>query len=114
MKIVSYKKDGTVRSGLLVDGGIVEIGHDVPAGVQEILAKGPKHLKQLSLKVQSEKKLIGLEQVQLLAPIQRPGKLLALAGNYAKHIKEAGLKLGLSEAERESTVPRPFIPDFPY
>ena len=35
--------------------------------------------------------------------------MLALAGNYVEHIKEAGLKLGLSASPRVTTVPRPFI-----
>ena len=50
-----------------------------------------------------------LDSVKLLAPIPRPGKVLALAGNYAEHIKEAGLKLGLSDSPRVTTVPRPFL-----
>jgi 2-keto-4-pentenoate hydratase/2-oxohepta-3-ene-1,7-dioic acid hydratase in catechol pathway len=49
----------------------------------------------------------------LLAPISRPGKLLALAGNFGEHIKEAslkrGFKLGLSDAQKQTTVPRPFL-----
>jgi len=51
--------------------------------------------------------------VRLLAPIPRPGKVLALAGNYSEHIKEAALKrgfnLGLSDSARQTTVPRPFL-----
>jgi 2-keto-4-pentenoate hydratase/2-oxohepta-3-ene-1,7-dioic acid hydratase in catechol pathway len=54
-----------------------------------------------------------LESVTLLAPLPRPGKLLALAGNYAEHVKEAaherGFKVGLSESPRQATVPRPFL-----
>jgi 2-keto-4-pentenoate hydratase/2-oxohepta-3-ene-1,7-dioic acid hydratase in catechol pathway len=51
--------------------------------------------------------------VQLLTPIPRPGKAIALAGNYSEHIAEAshkrGFKLGLSDSSRQTTVPRPFI-----
>ena len=56
---------------------------------------------------------IPLDSVELLAPIPRPGKILALAGNYSEHIKEAslhhGFKLGLSESPRQTTMPRPFL-----
>jgi 2-keto-4-pentenoate hydratase/2-oxohepta-3-ene-1,7-dioic acid hydratase in catechol pathway len=58
-------------------------------------------------------KAIPLDSVKLLAPIPRPGKILALAGNYSEHIKEAALKrgfnLGLSDSPRQTTVPRPFL-----
>jgi 2-keto-4-pentenoate hydratase/2-oxohepta-3-ene-1,7-dioic acid hydratase in catechol pathway len=54
-----------------------------------------------------------LDSVKVLAPIPRPGKVLALAGNYSEHIKEAALKrgfnLGLSDSPRRTTVPRPFL-----
>jgi len=53
--------------------------------------------------------LVSTSSVRLLAPIPRPGKVIALAGNYAEHIKEAGLKLGLSDSPRRTTVPRPFL-----
>jgi len=52
---------------------------------------------------------IQIDDVKLLAPIPRPGKVIGLAGNYQKHIAEAGLKLGLTESPRASTVPRPFL-----
>jgi 2-keto-4-pentenoate hydratase/2-oxohepta-3-ene-1,7-dioic acid hydratase in catechol pathway len=57
--------------------------------------------------------LITADSVKLLAPIPRPGKAIALAGNYSEHIQEAsfkrGFKLGLSDSTRYTTVPRPFI-----
>lgn len=54
-----------------------------------------------------------LDSVKLLAPIPHPPKVIALAGNYSEHIKEAaltsGFKLGLSDSPRNTTTPRPFI-----
>ncbi|WP_437202308.1 fumarylacetoacetate hydrolase family protein [Planctomicrobium sp. SH664] len=43
--------------------------------------------------------------VQLLVPVPDPGKLLLLAGNYAKHVEESG---GRAE-ERERTFPYVFM-----
>jgi 2-keto-4-pentenoate hydratase/2-oxohepta-3-ene-1,7-dioic acid hydratase in catechol pathway len=59
--------------------------------------------------VNSTRDVLPLDSVRLLAPIPRPGKVLALAGNYVEHIKEGGMKLGLSESPRQTTVPRPFL-----
>ncbi len=48
---------------------------------------------------------IAVEQLELLVPIERPNKLLLLAGNYAKHIEERG---GVA-AERSQTFPYVFM-----
>ena len=52
-----------------------------------------------------EKLIVPWEEVELLAPIPAPGKILLLAGNYAKHIQERG---GVA-AEREQTFPYVFM-----
>ncbi len=48
---------------------------------------------------------LSTEDVRLLTPIERPGKLLLLAGNYAEHIVEGG---GIA-AERAETFPYVFL-----
>ena len=118
MKLITYSKDNVARCGVLADDGIVDIasvwdGKDWPQSVIEILQRGPACTAKLSELIKTAKDLIPIESVKLLAPIPRPGKIIALAGNYSEHIKEActnrGFKLGLSDSPRETTVPRPFI-----
>jgi len=114
MKLVTYSKKGSVSCGLLTDEGLIDIvsawdGSNPPRSVKEILERGPACLDKLAGLEQSAGEIIPLDSVKLLAPIPRPGKILALAGNYVEHIKEAGLKLGLSDSPRLTTVPRPFI-----
>jgi 2-keto-4-pentenoate hydratase/2-oxohepta-3-ene-1,7-dioic acid hydratase in catechol pathway len=114
MKLVTYSKQENASCGVLTDKGIVDIpsawsGPDSPDGVKEILERGPACLTRLAELAESAKDVIPLDSVKLLAPIPRPGKVLALAGNYTEHIKEAGLKLGLSDSPRLTTVPRPFL-----
>ena len=46
-----------------------------------------------------------LEADQLLVPVQKPEKLMLLAGNYSKHIEEGG---GIAE-ERDQTFPYVFM-----
>jgi 2-keto-4-pentenoate hydratase/2-oxohepta-3-ene-1,7-dioic acid hydratase in catechol pathway len=48
---------------------------------------------------------IAQSAVQILAPIPRPPKVLALAGNFQEHIKEAGY----APVNKERITPRPFI-----
>lgn len=114
MKLITYSRKGSISCGILADEGIIDIssswaGRNRPHSVKEILQKDPSCLAELAELADSADDFVPLESVKLLAPVPRPGKVLALAGNYSEHIKEAGLALGLSDSPRQSTVPRPFI-----
>ncbi len=122
MKLTTYSKDGSVSAarrpvncGILTDAGLIDIisawenDENPPRSVKEILERGPACLAQLTELEKSGAECLPLDSVKLLAPIPRPGKILALAGNYVEHIKEGGGKLGLSDSPRRTTVPRPFI-----
>jgi len=116
MKLAAYKCNGVESVGVLTEKRIVDIptiwpGPNPPRSIIDILQQDAV----ATVKELAEKSDIftPVENVKLLAPISRPGKLLALAGNYGEHIKEASLKrgfnLGLSDAKKQSTVPRPFL-----
>ena len=132
MKLVTYSRNkstplkssdaffltGSISCGILTGDGLIDIpsvwpGPKPPRSVREILQRGPDCLAKLSELADSTDIFIrmksGLDSVKLLAPIPRPNKAIALAGNYSEHIKEAGLALGLSDSPRRTTVPRPFL-----
>ncbi len=116
MTLAAYKSDGFESVGVLTKKGIVDIptiwpGAGPPRNIIDILRRDAvAAVKELADKSDI---VIPVENIKLLAPISRPGKLLALAGNYGEHIKEAslnrGFKLGLSDAKKQTTVPRPFL-----
>jgi 2-keto-4-pentenoate hydratase/2-oxohepta-3-ene-1,7-dioic acid hydratase in catechol pathway len=108
MKLVTFKKGPSVRCGILTDKGIVDLTSSFQS-VKQIVAAGHEALKTVRTGVDKCTEFIDISSIELLSPILAPGKILALAGNYAKHIIEAGLKLGLSDSPRKTTVPRPFI-----
>lgn len=118
MKLVTYSRNESISCGILADGGIIDIpsawrGDNPPRSVKEILERGPSCLEKLVELADFRDSLIAADSVKLLAPIPRPGKAIALAGNYSEHIQEAsfkrGFKLGLSDSPGHATVPRPFI-----
>jgi 2-keto-4-pentenoate hydratase/2-oxohepta-3-ene-1,7-dioic acid hydratase in catechol pathway len=118
VKLLTYRRAGTISCGILTTAGIVDIpsawpGPNPPRGLKEVLERGQPGLEQLHRLSESKVKAIPPATVTVLAPIPRPGKLLALAGNYSEHIKEAsvhhGYQLGLSDSPRQTTVPRPFL-----
>jgi 2-keto-4-pentenoate hydratase/2-oxohepta-3-ene-1,7-dioic acid hydratase in catechol pathway len=125
MKLVTYSRNQTISCGILTNQGVIDIPSvwhgpklarrnklyegGPPRSVKEILQRGPDCLARLAELVESDDIVAPLEQVKLLAPIPRPGKIIALAGNYSEHIREVGRALGLSDSPRQTTVPRPFI-----
>lgn len=114
MKLVTYRKSESISCGILADEGIIDIptvwnDGNSPRSIKEILQKGPSCLAKLSELGDAAGDFIPLDSVRLLAPIPRPGKVLALAGNYSEHIREVKLDHGLSESPRQTTVPRPFV-----
>lgn len=123
MKLVTYSRNQSVSFGILTSEGVIDIpsiwqGPNPPRSVIEMLQRDTPLLSckskkgglaKLSALAESADILTPLEQVKLLAPIPRPGKIIALAGNYSEHIKEVGRILGLSDSPRRTTVPRPFI-----
>lgn len=114
MKLVTYSYKNSTSCGIFTENGIIDIptSMDVdsaPRSVKQILQRGQSCLAEVAKLTETTKNFIDPAAVKLLAPIPRPGKLLALAGNYTKHIIEAGLKLGLSDSPQKTTVPRPFL-----
>ncbi|MER7277055.1 fumarylacetoacetate hydrolase family protein [Dactylosporangium sp. NPDC000244] len=79
MRFVSYERDGAVRHGRLVDDEtIAELGD---GDLLAFIADGMSTVDGAS---------VALRDVRLLAPLQRPGKLLAAAANYQDHVTETG------------------------
>lgn len=118
MKLITYSRNESISCGILTDRGVIDIpsvwqGPNPPRGVKEILHRGESCLVELAELAGSADFFTPLDSVRILAPIPRPGKVLALAGNYSEHIQEAsiarGFKLGLSDSPHQRTVPRPFI-----
>jgi len=114
MKLVSFRKDNSCTCGILAENGIADIPaawqwSDPPKSLLQVLQKGQPCLEKLNQLTSSVENMIPLSSVTLVAPVQRPGKLLALAGNYSAHIEEVGKKIGMSKSPRKTTVPRPFL-----
>jgi len=119
MKLMTYERNGSISCGFLSDEGLIDIpsfwpGPNPPRSVKEILVRGEESLEEID-KISKSKDTVATprDKVKVLAPIPRPGKLLALAGNYTEHIEEAslkkGFKLGLTASSKQETVPRPFL-----
>jgi 2-keto-4-pentenoate hydratase/2-oxohepta-3-ene-1,7-dioic acid hydratase in catechol pathway len=114
MKLASYRIYNQVSCGIVTDRGVIDIPPAMNSSsrlhsLREILIKAPHSFELLEEVRRSNPPVISLEDIQWLPPIPRPGKILALAGNYRKHVAETGHKSPLPEMQIEQTIPRPFL-----
>ena len=110
MRLATYSIDGSDRRAcLVVDGGVVDIerssGGTLPDSLLPLLQR-PGWLGELHGLLASNPEVNhALESVRLHQPIDRPGKILAAAGNYQAHVTEGGG----TEVDVRRRTPRIFL-----
>ena len=82
MRLISHATPEGPRAGVLVDGRV----HALDDSVLTLLEHG------LPGRLEAAGEGVPLEQVELLAPIERPSKIICIGLNYRAHAKEAGLE----------------------
>ncbi len=144
MKLLSFRgMDGDACTGALVDGRVVDLSADcealdvpedvvarlrrhglapAPGGMLRLLQCGPAGMDELAARLaercrDADAPHRDVSGIELLAPVPRPGKIVAIGRNYADHAKETGVdpfeaprvisKLPSSVAAPNSFVPRP-------
>jgi 2-keto-4-pentenoate hydratase/2-oxohepta-3-ene-1,7-dioic acid hydratase in catechol pathway len=91
MKLLRFELNGAPQLGVLKGDGIVSLdalSADYPT-MQSIAAGGAKALQRIANHVAASQPALPLAKAHLLAPIERPGKYLAIGMNYRKHLAEA-------------------------
>src|SRR5690349_17009257 len=94
MKLATFSTQGHTRIGVVRQDSIADLSELAPALPTEmtaLLAAGPDALAAARQAAELAKSLVPLAGVTLLAPVLRPGKVLAIGLNYADHIAESGL-----------------------
>ena len=91
MKLLRYLDHGAPHLGVLRGEGIVSLATmagDYPT-VQAIAAGGAQALQRVREAAEAASITLPLASAHLLAPIERPGKYLAIGMNYRKHVEES-------------------------
>ncbi|MCV6590901.1 MAG: fumarylacetoacetate hydrolase family protein [Marinobacterium sp.] len=92
MKLLRYRYQHENYTGALINQHVYslpDLKDDMPA----LLAAGAERWQALQQQAeQAPESGIPLVDVELLAPVQRPGKFLGVGLNYADHIAETGLE----------------------
>jgi 2-keto-4-pentenoate hydratase/2-oxohepta-3-ene-1,7-dioic acid hydratase in catechol pathway len=102
MKLVRFDAGAGPIPGLIVGDRLIDLPKAGSGftSVLEIVAGGPRALERLRKIQTSAVPSYPLSDVRLLAPIERPGKYLAIGMNYKKHLEEAE-RLGVSAPKQQ-------------
>ena len=114
MKLATYTYRHTTSCGLVTEDGIIDIPSNTNSAkklhsVKEILIKEQRALEVLYELLDSSAERVPMDQVVFKGPIPRPGKLLALAGNYIKHLQETSWQDPTFDNQSHTTNPWPFL-----
>lgn len=98
MKLLRFDRHGQAALGVVRGDAIVPI--TAFPTMLALIEAGPEGLARVRDEAASGTPELLLSDARLLAPIERPGKYLAIGMNYAKHLAEAD-KLGVARAAHQ-------------
>ena len=101
MKLLRYRKNDKIGLGAMKGDHIVALDDLGFSTMLNLIEGGAAALDAVHLFVERQPPGPALDQVTLLAPIERPGKYLAIGMNYAKHLEEAD-KLGVKRSQHQT------------
>jgi len=93
MKLATFQSDGGAELGIVADGHIVPLSPAAPrlaADMIDLIARWPALEREVRRLAGEAGSTIPMDQVRLMAPVLRPGKIMAIGLNYADHIAESG------------------------
>jgi len=94
MKLATFSAGGAPELGIVQGEAVVSISRARPGLASEmvdLIARWIEVEREVRGVAATPTDAIPLDAVRLLAPIRRPGKIMAIGLNYADHIAESGL-----------------------
>ncbi|HUO04123.1 MAG TPA: fumarylacetoacetate hydrolase family protein [Candidatus Binataceae bacterium] len=93
MKLATYFYRGVTKIGAIKGDGILDLRRhlsDLPSAMTDLIERWDDFRVKVASLVENATADVARADVHLLAPISRPGKVMAIGLNYADHIKETG------------------------
>lgn len=102
MKLVRFEADGAIHIGAVKDDGIVDLtlAQSRYPTILSIVVAGDTSLAFLAGLIAQAAPELKLNAAKLCAPIEQPGKYLAIGMNYRKHLEESD-KLGVARSAHQ-------------
>lgn len=91
MKLARFEVAGAPRIGLVKDDAVIDLAEAGLryATMRDLILAGDAGLAEVAAIGNGGAPRRSLADLRLLAPVERPGKYLAIGMNYAKHLEEA-------------------------
>jgi 2-keto-4-pentenoate hydratase/2-oxohepta-3-ene-1,7-dioic acid hydratase in catechol pathway len=99
MKLVRFDHLGRTSLGVVQGKTVAVIS--AFTSMMSLIEAGEPGLERVRDEAGSPAERVQLSDARLLAPLERPGKYLAIGMNYAKHLEEAD-KLGVARAKHQT------------
>ena len=96
MKLVLFERDSVVRPGAIVDEGVVDLG-DIASGhvtMETIIDLWDELRPRFEQHIETAPR-VALADVQLRAPLTRPGKIMCCIANYWEHAQREARPLNM-------------------
>lgn len=104
MKLATFKTsaaEGSTRVGLVVNDSVLDVSSALGVAGMQLLINNFEDLREdldrLGSRAGKDYVWLKLDEIKLVPPIERPGKIICLAGNYREHISESGFVVPESE-----------------
>ena len=114
MKLISWREDGAVHLGAARPGGVVDLRGAVPAGMDMVSLIGHwDHYGEHVAAAVAQQPPRTIDSALFVAPIARPGKIMAIGLNYADHAAESGMPMPQKQlwfSKAVTSVNGPFAP----
>ena len=94
MKLATFQAGAAPELGAVVGDRIVPLNRaapGLPSDMTGLITAWPQAENEVRAIAEAATGALALDQVRLLAPIRRPGKIMAIGLNYADHIAESNL-----------------------
>lgn len=114
MKIARYRRDGVTMLGLVEGDALTRISGRVDSVTDDMIGLIRNwEVARASIERLAGSRDDGLTEVELLAPVARPGKIWGIGLNYADHVAEADLETPAHQSwfvMAQTTVAGPYGP----
>ena len=93
MKLATFRDGDGVRIGIVVGELVIDLSAaapELPTDMTAFLAAGDAAMAHAEEVQDDADHALSVDNVEFLAPVPRPGKILAIGLNYADHIAETG------------------------
>ena len=91
MKLATFDAGAGPQLGAVEGERITPLGEGLPGEMTALIAAWPTVEGEVRRRAEAGAGALALGSVRLLAPIRRPGKIMAIGLNYADHIAESNL-----------------------